>query len=116
MSLNVIDDTIQSWWPRMSISSRSVRVVCVTYSRPRSSNEMPIGSATIPSGAQRLSSSPGASGAEIDVRPACESFIAESGDSRTVVAVNGGTGTETSARAGAEVVTGAVDGSGTGTD
>src|SRR6186997_1513414 len=79
---------------------------------------MPIGSATIPSGAQRLSSRPGAVGAVTVALPACDSFIAESAEKRTVVAVKGGTGSETSARTGAEAAAGAaaVDGSGTGTD
>ena len=77
---------------------------------------MPIGSAIIPSGAQRLSSSPGATRADTAVRPACDSFIAESAESCTVVAVNGGTGTDTRARAGAEAAVGAVDGSGTEAD
>src|SRR5688500_17750278 len=111
-----MDDTIQSWWPRMSISSLSVREVCVTYSRPRSSNAMPIGSAIIPSGAQRLSSSPGATRAGAADRPACDRLIAESGDDCTVVAGHGSTGTDTRGRAGAAAATGAVEGSGTEAD
>src|SRR5215211_5088578 len=101
MSLNVIEGTIQSWWARMSISSRSVRAIWVTYKRPRSSNAMPIGSAIIPSGAHRLSSRPGAIWADIAVRPAWDAFIAESGVRRTFVGVNAGTGRETNARTGA---------------
>jgi hypothetical protein len=49
-------------------------------------------------------------------RPACDSARAESAENFTVVGVNGGTGTDTSARAGADAATGAVDGSGTGID
>ncbi|HKP16309.1 MAG TPA: hypothetical protein VJT85_09590 [Gemmatimonadaceae bacterium] len=42
--------------------------------------------------------------------------MAESAENFTVVAVNGGIGTDTSARTGAAAATGAVDGSGTEAD
>src|SRR5215211_2361343 len=102
----------------MSISSLSVRAVCVTYNRPRSSNEIPIGSTTMPSGAQRLSWKPGATWADIDDRPACESLTAESGVSRTVVGVKVGIGSTTNARTGPEGCAAVEEdvGAGTGTD
>jgi hypothetical protein len=75
---------------------------------------MPIGSETIPSGAQRLSSRPGASGAVTLARPAFERLIAESGEYRTTVGVKGGTGSTTSGRTATEA--GAEAGDGVETD
>src|SRR5881628_82339 len=112
MSLKVIDSTIQSGCCRMSTSPRLLRLVEVTNILPRSSNVTPIGSATIDSGAQRLSSSPGATSALTAARPSFERRAAESGLSRTMLDLNAGTLSTTSARTGRDAAVGAGAGAG----
>src|SRR3982751_3725728 len=114
MSLKVIDSIIQSGCCRMSTSPRLLRLVEVTNILPRSSNVTPIGSATIDSGAHRLSSSPGATSALTAARPSFDQRTAGSGLSRTTLGLNAGTLSTTSARAGRDAAVGAGAGAGAG--
>src|SRR4051812_5921696 len=94
----------------MSISSRFVRAVRVTYARPMSSKPSPTGSEMSPSGAHSVSLNAGFTSADTAARPAADSLAAESAEKRTTVGVKAGTDSTTSGR----IATGAATGSGAG--